>query len=154
MSKTSKPTKGALKNRMLKSISGEDQAIADRFAKADEIFLSSETSSSEKQPNSNFQNAKSTESPKSQHQHNLSGADKRQNELIRDGFSIPRHEYIVVEQIRKKLAQEGIIISKSEVIRIALTKASQLSVSELKDIHSELDVLTPGRKPRRKTSNS
>ncbi len=67
---------------------------------------------------------------------------------------MPRHEYIVVEQIRKKLAQEGIIISKSEVIRIALTKANQLSVSELKDIHSGLDVLTPGRKPRKKTSNS
>ncbi len=152
MSNKSRPTKGALKNRMLKSISGEDQAIADRFAKADEIFLSSETSSSEKQPNSNFQNAKSTESPKSQN--DLSGADKRQDELIRDGFSMPRHEYIVVEQIRKKLAQEGIIISKSEVIRIALTKANQLSVSELKDIHSGLDVLIPGRKPRKKTSNS
>jgi hypothetical protein len=100
------------------SLQAEEQAMSDRFAKADAYFAAHE------QP-----------APKT----------STREKVIRDGFSMPAHDYALIADLQAKSLQAGYAITKSEVLRAGLHALSRLSPSERHTIVTGLEKIKPGR---------
>ncbi len=66
--------------------------------------------------------------------------------VIRDTFSIPPKEYGKIEVIRMRLAREGYIYSKSEVIRAGLLALDAMHNKEMVMRLNAVEKVKPGRK--------
>jgi hypothetical protein len=65
---------------------------------------------------------------------------------VRDTFSMPGDEYVVIEKIRNKAAKEGYIYSKSEIVRAALLALNALPQKDVMYRLSTVEKIKPGRK--------
>jgi hypothetical protein len=109
------------------SLQGEEQAVADRFAKADTFFSSPEPPSP----------------PKQLQEQSLS--DSRQPKVVRDGFTMPAEDYALIAQIQAKSLQAGLSATKSEVLRAGLHALHQMPLEDLIRALKFLTKLKPGR---------
>ena len=66
--------------------------------------------------------------------------------VVRDTFSMPTSDYGVIEVIRIRLAKEGVICSKSEVIRAGLLALNSMHGGELIERMSVVEKIKMGRK--------
>ncbi len=66
--------------------------------------------------------------------------------VVRDTFSMPTQDYSVIEVIRIRLAREGYICSKSEVIRAGLLALNSMPGGELVERISVVEKIKMGRK--------
>jgi len=59
---------------------------------------------------------------------------------VRDGFTFPKPEHDLLVEIKKRLAEQGVTVKKSDLIRVGLILLSSLSQEKLK---GHLARLTP-----------
>lgn len=72
--------------------------------------------------------------------------DATSDYVVRDTFSMPTKDYGVIEVIRLRLAREGYICSKSEVIRAGLLALNSMRSMELIEKISVVEKIKMGRK--------
>jgi hypothetical protein len=117
-------TKKMFDNNTLRStVAHQDQALEDRFAKADSILLKTPAPAPEPVP------------------------APQKSSVVRDTFSLPPSDYALIDALRRTAAKEGrISTSKSEVIRAGLQVLRLLEGQDLMQALDRLDKIRPGRK--------
>lgn len=117
-------TKKMFDNNTLRlTVAHQDQALEDRFAKADSILL--KTSPPAPQP----------------------APAPQKSLVVRDTFSLPPSDYALIDAVRRTAAKEGrISTSKSEVIRAGLQALHLLEGQDLIQALNQLEKILPGRK--------
>ena len=70
--------------------------------------------------------------------------------LIRDSFTIPEDEYALLAETKKICLEAGFEIKKSELIRIGIALAYELTTSELKEAQQTLQPVKTGRPKKHK----
>lgn len=66
--------------------------------------------------------------------------------VARDSFTCPQSEHAAIERARQKLARQGVISQKSEMVRIALQMLDTLTAPQLAQAYKGLAKIKPGRK--------
>ncbi len=85
--------------------------------------------------------ARKTEDKSNKHKH---------ARLIRDSFTIPEDEYALLAETKMACIDAGFEIKKSEVIRIGIALAYELSTSRLKKAQQALQPVKTGRPKKHK----
>lgn len=116
-----------MKSALGASLKAEEQAVRDRFEKAESVIGG----------------GKST--PRTQEQPQ-NGADK----VIRDSFTIPGDEYELISRIKKRCMKAGISANKSEVLRAGLAALEAMPERELASLFGKLQRVKTGRPPVKK----
>ncbi len=65
--------------------------------------------------------------------------------LVRDSFTMPGHEYQVLQDIKKAALKAGIELKKSDLLRIGVGMLKNFSVTQLDKARSALTKLRAGR---------
>jgi hypothetical protein len=110
-----------LKGALGASLRAEQEAVVERFAKAESYFNARE-----------------------QGLRHSSGTPSREK-VIRDGFTMPASDYGLIAQVQATSLQAGLSVTKSEVLRAGLHALSQMSLPELKQVLSALKKVKAGR---------
>jgi hypothetical protein len=116
-----------MKSALGASLKAEEQAVRDRFEKAESVIGGGKSSSRVKQPPSN-------------------GAGK----VIRDSFTIPDDEYELISRIKKRCMKAGVSANKSEVLRAGLAALDSMSDRELAKAVEGLARVKTGRPSSKK----
>lgn len=116
-----------MKSALGASLKAEEQAVKDRFEKAESVIGGGKSSSRAEQPPSN-------------------GAGK----VIRDSFTIPGDEYELISRIKKRCMKAGVSANKSEVLRAGLAALDSMSDRELTKMFEALSRVKTGRPPSNK----
>lgn len=66
--------------------------------------------------------------------------------VIRDTFSLPHDDYALIDELRQAAARQGIIATKSEMVRAGLRILRSMSAEEVGKAVLQLERLKPGRK--------
>ncbi|HJU99988.1 MAG TPA: hypothetical protein VJ752_05525 [Burkholderiaceae bacterium] len=70
---------------------------------------------------------------------------QRKDKLVRDSFTMPEQEYVVLGQVKKACLKAGFEIKKSELLRIGVALISQIDLATLQNVLSALPQLKTGR---------
>ena len=68
-----------------------------------------------------------------------------QDKVIRDSFTMPEHDYALIEVIKIKLMKEGVLLNKGEILRAGVHALEQMSIAELKTISAKVEKIKVGR---------
>jgi hypothetical protein len=123
------PRKKDMKSALGASLKAEEQAVRNRFEKAESVLGQgkSATRAQQSPPASN-------------------GAGK----VIRDSFTIPGDEYELISRIKKRCMKAGVSANKSEVLRAGLAALDSMSDRELAKAVEGLARVKTGRPPSKK----
>jgi hypothetical protein len=102
------------------SLRAEQEAVVERFAKADAYFNAREQGLG------------------------YSSGPPPREKVIRDGFTMPASDYSLIAQVQATSLQVGLSVTKSEVLRAGLHALTQLSPLELKQVFSALEKVKAG----------
>jgi hypothetical protein len=116
-----------MRDALKASLDNEEQAVANRFAKAESYFTSREE-----------------HSPSPARDEFPTPAPARAK-VIRDGFTMPEDDYKKIRQIQDVCLAAGMSATKSEVLRAGLHLLERLSAPELKELFLSLEKMKPGR---------
>ena len=110
-----------LKQALGNSMHAEEEAVDDRFAKAEAYFHGggSDPFPSEVAP--------------------------PHEKVIRDGFTMPASDYALITELRDKSLQAGISLTKSEVLRAGLHALHKMKVVEIHELIQGLERVKTGR---------
>ncbi len=61
-----------------------------------------------------------------------------ENSTVRDGFTFPKAEHDRLVELKKQLAEQGVIVKKSDLIRVGLILALSISPTKLKAVLAKL----------------
>ncbi|OOZ40496.1 hypothetical protein BOW53_07555 [Solemya pervernicosa gill symbiont] len=79
-------------------------------------------------------------------------AEAAKGRVKRDLFSMPEHDYALIQQIRQRAMRMGVDSNKSEVIRAGLRNLISLDDAELEDVLSGVERMKPGRRAKVETN--
>ena len=65
--------------------------------------------------------------------------------LVRDSFTMPENEYVVLAEVKRACLKAGFEVKKSELLRIGLAMISQIDVATLQSVLADLPQLKTGR---------
>lgn len=65
--------------------------------------------------------------------------------MVRDSFTMPDHEYVQFDVLKKRCLKHGVAAKKSELIRAGLILLAGLSDSKLVDVIDQVEKLKTGR---------
>jgi hypothetical protein len=116
-----------MKSALGASLKAEEQAVRDRFEKAESVIGGGKSSSRTEQPPSN-------------------GSGK----VIRDSFTIPGDEYEMISRIKKRCMKAGVSANKSEVLRAGLAALDAMPDRELAKLFQGLTRVKTGRPAAKK----
>jgi hypothetical protein len=108
--------KGALKT----SLEAEEQAVTDRFARADGVFAS-----------------KAGPLPVE--------TETETSRVRRDSFTMPASDYDLIAHLKERCLKAGVSANKSEVVRAGLTALAAMSDSDLLEFVRRLEKVKTGR---------
>ncbi|WP_200860561.1 hypothetical protein, partial [Fischerella muscicola] len=111
-------TKKSMKSALTSSLKAEDEAVRNRFEKA-ESLLEERTQQTSSQPTDELPQAKDALQP------------VRNQKVIRDSFTLPSTDYELIAAIRQRCLKSAVNATKSEVIRAGLHILQSLSDEEL-----------------------
>lgn len=76
--------------------------------------------------------------------------DKRasKSKLIRDGFTMPEHEYARIAEIKDRCLRRGIHAKKSEILRAGLLVLTGMTDSRLGQTLGRVERVKTGRPPK------
>ncbi len=114
-----------MKTALGASLKAEEQAVRNRFDKAETAL------------------AKKTTARPSRQEQQSNGAGK----VIRDSFTIPDGEYELISKIKKRCMKAGIGANKSEVLRAGLAALDSMPDKELAKLFEKLPRVKTGRPP-------
>lgn len=118
------------KSAFRSSIKAEEQAVEDRFDKAETVLAKGTKKSSKGEQ----KDAAEATTP-------LIAVGK----VVRDSFSMPQAEYRTVAAVQKRMIKKEKVVSKSEVVRAAFALLNKLSDKELVALFDSLSKVRPGR---------
>lgn len=75
------------------------------------------------------------------------GNSEKKIGVVRATFSLPSSALSEIDLLRKRLAMDGVILNKSEVVRVGLAALEGLPSRELRKAINEIDRLRAGRPP-------
>ena len=113
-----------LKAALGASLRAEQEAVVERFAKADAYFNVREKGLSH------------------------SSVAPPREKVIRDGFTMPASDYGLIAQVQATSLQAGLSVTKSEVLRAGLHALSTMSLTELKKVLSRVEKVKVGRQAK------
>lgn len=70
--------------------------------------------------------------------------------LVRDSFTMPAQEYAVLGKVKKACHTGGIVIKKSELLRIGVAQLAAMNLKNLKAAQAALTPLRAGRPKKQK----
>lgn len=76
-------------------------------------------------------------------------AKPKKSRLVRDSYAMPEAEYLKIGELKKRAAQLGVEIKKSELLRCGIALLDALSEHELKAVLGRVERIKTGR-PRKK----
>lgn len=72
--------------------------------------------------------------------------DKRKKtKMVRDSFTMPENEYLHIAALKKKCLKAGVLVKKSELLRIGLSCLAKLSDAALIQAVEKLEKIKTGR---------
>lgn len=107
-----------MKGALGASLRAEEEAVEDRFARADSIM---------------------TRGPSPSH------TEETPPRVIRDSFTMPASDYDRIAQLRQRCLRRQVSATKAEVLRAALAALSALSDEELLQVVASLPKVKTGR---------
>jgi hypothetical protein len=122
-----KDMKSALKGSLIK----EEQAIKDRFEKAETVF-----SKEKKTPAQQVVKKEERE---------LKPTIPTELKVIRDSFTMPQGDYELINQLKKRSIKLGVEITKSEIIRAGLKSLELMDSKEFLSKISLVEKIKTGR---------
>jgi hypothetical protein len=69
----------------------------------------------------------------------------KKEKLVRDSFTIPESEYVVLSSVKKACLEASIEVKKSELLRVAIGQLSQMSIPKLSNALNNLQKIQTGR---------
>ncbi len=72
-------------------------------------------------------------------------AKPRKIKLVRDGFAMPEGEYAQIADLKKRLAAQGVLVKKSELLRAGIALLVAQSDVELKRVLATVERVKTGR---------
>jgi len=72
----------------------------------------------------------------------------KKSQLVRDSFTIPKEEYVAIDQLKLRSAKLGHPIKKSELMRAGLKALTALTDLQLKALLSTVPAIKTGRPKR------
>jgi Arc/MetJ-type ribon-helix-helix transcriptional regulator len=128
------------------TVEQQDASLKKRFEAADSVLLS--------EPRSDLKARVAERAPGKAEKAPRAGSAEATKKLsapagdlaVRDTFSMPPEEYEVIDRVRNKVAREGFIYSKSEVVRAALAALGAMQTKDLVYLLSKVERIKPGRK--------
>ncbi len=132
-------TKKSMKSALSSSLRAEDEAVRNRFEKAESLL----------QDKSSFVTDQATD--KQQLPENAPPPTPKQK-VIRDSFTLPLRDYELIATIRQRCLKLAVNATKSEVIRAGLHIQMSLSDEELIFVMERLEKVKTGR-PAEKNSH-
>lgn len=75
-------------------------------------------------------------------------ADKVEK-VVRDSFSLPASEHRRIKSVREQLGKSGRLVSKSEVLRVALVALGERSADELAALFDALPPVVKGKRSKK-----
>jgi len=125
-------TKKSIKSALSSSLKAEDEAVRNRFEKAESLLEEKNKQVSapaidEQQP------SQDTPPPASR------------EKVIRDSFTLPGRDYELIATIRQRCLKSAVNATKSEVIRAGLHILDSLSDEELIQVINRLEKVKTGR---------
>ncbi|PLZ85923.1 hypothetical protein CEN44_21145 [Fischerella muscicola CCMEE 5323] len=121
-----------MKSALTSSLKAEDEAVRNRFEKA-ESLLEERTQQTSSQPTDELPQAKDALQP------------VRNQKVIRDSFTLPSTDYELIAAIRQRCLKSAVNATKSEVIRAGLHILQSLSDEELVQAIESLEKVKTGR---------
>ncbi len=121
-----------MKSALTASLKAEDEAVKNRFEKAESLLGDSPELAS--QP-------KFASTPEAQKEKQQVKPEK----VIRDSFTLPARGYELIAAIRQRGLNSALNITKSEVIRAGLHVLHELSEEELVQVFEGLEKIKTGR---------
>jgi hypothetical protein len=118
------------KSAFRSSIKAEEQAVEDRFDKAETVLAKG----TKKGSKGEHKDAAGETTP-------LIAVGK----VVRDSFSMPEAEYRTVAAVQKRMIKKEKVVSKSEVVRAAFAVLNKLNDKELVELFDSLPKVRPGR---------
>ena len=126
-------TKKSMKSALSSSLRAEDEAVRNRFEKAESLL----------QDKSNQVAAPATD--KQQLPEDAPPPTPKQKKVIRDSFTLPGGDYELIATIRQRCLKLAVNATKSEVIRAGLHIQMSLSDEELVQVMERLEKVKTGR---------
>jgi hypothetical protein len=126
-------TKKSMKSALSSSLRAEDEAVRNRFEKAESLL----------QDKSNQVAAPATD--KQQLPEDAPPPTPKQKKVIRDSFTLPGGDYELIATIRQRCLKLAVNATKSEVIRAGLHILDSLSDQELIEVMERLEKVKTGR---------
>lgn len=124
-------TRKSMKSALSASLKAEDEAVKNRFEKA-ESLLGEKPQLSNQPPTSTPDMTDVKEQTKKER-------------VIRDSFTLPSGDYELIAAIRQRCLTSAINVTKSEVIRAGLHALMEMSEEELVELVSNLEKVKTGR---------
>jgi hypothetical protein len=118
-----------IKAALAASLQGEQEAVEQRFAKADSYFGGQDSIPTTQPPIP-------ATPPRPPH-----------TKVIRDGFTMPTTDYELISEIQAICLKAGFSVTKSEVVRAGLHALHDLSTAELQGLFGKLERVKAGRPP-------
>lgn len=110
-----------MKSALGASLKAEEQAVRDRFEKAESVIGGKSSARTEQTP---------------------SNGDGK---VIRDSFTIPGDEYELISLIKKRCMRAGVGANKSEILRAGLAALNAMTDKQIAGIFEGLNRVKTGR---------
>ncbi len=111
-----------VKSALRESLKAEQEAMQDRFEKAESVLGRDKDRKGGKKE-----------------------GKIEQLKVIRDTFSFPEHDYRLIAEIQNRCLQSRIAVTKSEIVRAGLKALSTLPDTKLVQAMSTVERVKPGR---------
>ena len=72
----------------------------------------------------------------------------KKSKLVRDGFTIPQHEYERIAEIKERCLRIGFHAKKSEILRAGLLVLTNMTDSRLEQTLGRVEKVKTGRPPK------
>jgi hypothetical protein len=125
-------TKKSMKSALANSLLAEDEAVRNRFEKAESLL---ENKSSQVADQSTDKQQQGKDTPPA----------TKKEKVIRDSFTLPSGDYELIATIRQRCLKSAVNATKSEVIRAGLHILESLSDEELVQVINRLEKVKTGR---------
>ncbi len=121
-----------MKSALTASLKAEDEAVKNRFEKAESLLGDSAELTSQPKV------ASATDERKEKKQ-------VKPEKVIRDSFTLPSEDYELIAAIRQRCLNSALNVNKSEVIRAGLHFLNKVSDEELMQVFEGLEKIKTGR---------
>lgn len=126
--------KKSMASALSASLKAEDEAVKDRFERAEALLGGEETERKKEEV------AKPSE-PEPERK------SKKRPQTIRDNFTFPEDDYQLIALLKQRCLNQAVNVSKSEIIRAGLHALEFMSDEDLLEQIENLEKLKTGRPP-------